>query len=112
MGRRNEYSREQLWEMALQAVESLRGKGSRGPYCAQGARQIGHTLDSLYMVIRNLDDLIVQVNERTLDELFPRMTHSVAGNSQARDAVRTLGHACVGFASEYRECIGAPFACR
>lgn len=70
MGRRSEHSREEIREMALEAAERLVERdGMSGLSTRKVADAIGYSVGSLYMVFENLDDLIVQLNGRTLDDL-------------------------------------------
>lgn len=74
MGRRNEHTREELREIALQAAEQLVAEhGLAGLSTRKVVGRIGYTVGSLYMVFRNLDDLIAQMNERTLETLQARL---------------------------------------
>lgn len=64
MGRRNEHTREELREISLRAAEQLvTAHGLDGLSARKVASAIGYTVGSLYMVFRNLDDLILQMNE-------------------------------------------------
>jgi len=100
MGRRNDHSREQLREMALQAAECIViDEGYSGLSARKIAARIGYTVGSLYLVFRNLDDLIAQTNERTLDELFQTLESAVcAGDSDPLDCILRLGQAYIDFA--------------
>ncbi|MEZ5601737.1 MAG: helix-turn-helix domain-containing protein, partial [Candidatus Competibacteraceae bacterium] len=63
MGRRNEHTREELRQIALEAAEELvAAQGLSGLSTRKVAARIGYTVGSLYMIFRNLDDLIAQMN--------------------------------------------------
>lgn len=99
MGRRNEHTREELREIALQAAEDLvAAQGLAGLSTRKVVTRIGYTVGSLYMVFRNLDDLIVQMNERTLDALYERLANAVAGPPPPATAIRALAQAYIRFA--------------
>jgi AcrR family transcriptional regulator len=70
MARRSDHSREELRDMALNAAEDI---VAREGYSALSTRRvaaaIGYTVGTLYLVFRNFDDLILQINARTLDVL-------------------------------------------
>ncbi|MDH3690204.1 MAG: WHG domain-containing protein [Gammaproteobacteria bacterium] len=103
MGRRNEHSREQIRQMAIQAASQIiASEGLGGLTARKVAAEIDYTVGSLYMVFRNLDDLVIQVNEQTLDELFHKLKDAVVGHAQSRVALRALGRAYIGFATEHR----------
>ncbi len=98
MGRRNEHTREELREIALQAAEHLVTEhGLAGLSTRKVVGRIGYTVGSLYMVFRNLDDLIAQMNERTLAVLQARLLAAIA--DQPPDAaIRALAQTYITFA--------------
>lgn len=99
MGRRNEHTREELREIALQAAEELVvAHGLARLSTRKVVARIGYTVGSLYMVFRNLDDLIAQVNERTLDVLYATLNAAVAAQPPPDAAIRALGAAYINFA--------------
>lgn len=99
MGRRNDHTREELREIALQAAEELVAvDGLDGLSTRKVVTRIGYTVGSLYMVFRNLDDLIVQMNERTLHDLGEQLTVAVADRPPPVQAIRALAQAYIGFA--------------
>ncbi len=60
--------------MALNATEALLAQGGLAGLTARKvAGAIGYTVGTLYLVFRNQDDLIQQVNARTLDTLYERL---------------------------------------
>lgn len=98
MGRRNEHTREELREIALQAAEQLVAEhGLAGLSTRKVVARIGYTVGSLYLIFRNLDDLIAQMNERTLDVLRERLWTAAAGQPPAA-AIRALAQAYITFA--------------
>jgi AcrR family transcriptional regulator len=82
MARRSDHSREELYEMALEAArrmaekDGLRGISSRGV-----AREIGYTIGTIYNLFDDLDDLIVHLNGRTLEELYAALSELKPGKS-------------------------------
>jgi len=99
MGRRNTHTREELREIALQAAEDLvEAHGLIGLSARKVASRIGYTVGSLYMVFNNIDDLIVQMNERTLDRLYEMLAAAVANQPPAATAIRALAQAYITFA--------------
>ncbi|HRD67878.1 MAG TPA: TetR/AcrR family transcriptional regulator [Candidatus Competibacter sp.] len=99
MGRRNEHTREELREISLQAAEQLvAAHGLAGLSTRKVVASIGYTVGSLYMVFRNLDDLIVQMNERTLDALYGKLATAVANRPSPVAAIQALAQAYLSFA--------------
>jgi len=101
MARRSDHSREELREMALAAAEQIVvEQGYDGLSARKVAAAIGYTVGTLYLVFENIDDLILNINARTLDRLHARMTESQAGSGNSRDYVLQLCHAYIRFADE------------
>ncbi len=99
MGRRNEHTREELREISLRAAEQLVAEhGLAGLSTRKVVAGIGYTVGSLYIVFRNLDDLIVQMNERTLDVLYGKLATAVADPPSPTAAIRALAQAYLNFA--------------
>ena len=75
MARRSEHSREQLTEMILNAAQQIViNDGFAGLSARKIATDIGYTVGTLYIVFDNLDDIILHINARTLDEMRQRLT--------------------------------------
>ena len=99
MGRRNTHTREEFREIALQAAEELvEAQGLTGLSARKVVSRIGYTVGSLYMVFNNIDDLIVQMNERTLDRLYGMLSAAVASQPPPATAIRALAQAYITFA--------------
>jgi AcrR family transcriptional regulator len=99
MGRRNEHTREELREIALQAAEDLVARrGLAGLSTRKVVSDIGYTVGSLYMVFRSIDELIVQMNERTLDALYEKLAAAVADRPPPSVAIRALARTYITFA--------------
>lgn len=70
MGRRSDHSKEELYEMALQAARTIIETGGIGALTARRvADAIGYSAGTLYNIFENLDDLILHLNGRLLDEM-------------------------------------------
>ncbi len=101
MARRSDHTRDEIREMALTAAEKIVAEqGYPALSSRKVAAAIGYTVGTLYLVFENLDDLILQVNARTLDRLHRRM---IADQVQCNDALTCLlqlGHSYIRFADE------------
>lgn len=99
MGRRNEHSREELRDLALRAAaEIVDTSGAAALSMREVARRIGYTVGALYIVFENLDDLIVQLNERTVSELRASLEKIRGRANQPAQTLRLLVAAYLGFA--------------
>jgi AcrR family transcriptional regulator len=103
MGRRSEHSREEIRKMALDAAEQIVAEqGYSGLTARKVAAAIGYTVGSLYLVFRNLDDLALQVNARTMDDLYRRLRDTTARCQVPKDCIMALAHGYIAYASEHR----------
>jgi len=101
MARRSDHSREELREMALSAAERIVAEqGYEGLSARKVASAIGYTVGTLYLVFENVDDLVLQINARTLDRLHERMSETREKTSDARDYLLQLGQVYIRFADE------------
>ena len=82
MARRSDHNREELYELALAAAAHIvEADGFRALTARHVADRIGYSAGTLYNVFANLDDLIVHLNGRTLDELHSQISEiSLTGN--------------------------------
>lgn len=106
MARRNDHSREELHALALDAAQAIVVEEGYDKLSARKiATRMGYTQGTLYLVFHNLDDLIVQLNARTFDELYAAL-HAIA-QDRARPpdwtTVRALGRAYLAFAEQHTQ---------
>jgi AcrR family transcriptional regulator len=102
MARRNDHSREQLRQLALHAAQFIiEAQGLRALSARKVAGRIGYTVGTLYRVFDHLDDLIMQVNARTLAELNATLDRAAADCHDAEGCLRALTHAYIDFASRH-----------
>jgi AcrR family transcriptional regulator len=98
MGRRNLHTRDELHDLALRtASEIVEREGVAGLSMREVARRIGYTVGALYQVYANLDDLIVQVNERTVGDLRRALEDVEAKSRLPGQRLRLLAAAYLGF---------------
>ncbi|MGY6275499.1 TetR/AcrR family transcriptional regulator [Methylomonas sp. MgM2] len=75
MARRSEHTLEEIREMVLGAAETIVVEhGFNALTVRKVAMEIGYTVGSIYMVFKNMDDLIIHVKGRTLDELADELS--------------------------------------
>jgi AcrR family transcriptional regulator len=99
MARRSDHSREEIREMALSAAEEIVStQGYQRLSARKVAAAIGYTVGTLYLVFDNLDDLILQVNGRTLDRLHLQILQDQAPCPNAQESLLQLGHSYIRFA--------------
>jgi AcrR family transcriptional regulator len=102
MARRGEHSSEEIRQMALDAAETIVAReGYPGLSTRKVAAAIRYTVGTLYLVFKNLDDLTLQVNGRTLDALYDwlRARQDINGaSSDPERAILVLANAYIAYA--------------
>lgn len=110
MGRRNEHSKEQLKALFLQAAETIIAKeGLAGLNARRLAGEVGYVPGSIYLMFENLDDLVLQVNARTLEALGVELRATLDETAPAGEQIRALGRRYAAFTLERRELWRAVF---
>lgn len=110
MGRRNEHSKEELKQRLLQAAEAIIAEEGLGGLNARRlASDVGYVAGSIYLVFENLDDLVLQVNARTLDALGEELRRALDQAGAPGDGMRALGRRYAAFALERGESWRAVF---
>ena len=88
--------------MALDAAEALLDAAGPEALTTRAVAQgIGYTAGSLYVVFRNRDDLIMQLNGRTLTALRKELDAAVAGLAAPRQRLLALARGYLDFAVRY-----------
>ena len=101
MARRSDHSRDELYALALEAARNIaESEGLSGLTARRIARKIGYSAGTLYNHFENLDDLIVQLNARTLDALYETCV-SERQNGDPEDTLRALARAYIGFTADH-----------
>lgn len=99
MARRGDHSRDEIHKMALDAAEAIvAADGYKGLSARKVAAAIGYTVGTLYLVFENLDDLVLQVNGRTLDSLLEWLAVRRRKGRDARDQLLALADAYIAYA--------------
>ncbi|MCG8512340.1 MAG: TetR/AcrR family transcriptional regulator [Rhodospirillales bacterium] len=74
MARRSDHSREELYEMVLaEARKIVEAEGLSALTARRIGEAIGYSPGTLYNIFENLDDVIVHLNGRTLDDLYAHL---------------------------------------
>jgi AcrR family transcriptional regulator len=89
MARRSDHSREELQALALDAAAALVEREGPGALTARRvAAAIGYSAGTLYNIFANLDELVVHLNARTLDQLQALLGRHKLGGKPAADVER------------------------
>jgi len=99
MARRNDHSREQIQQMAIAAATAiLNEEGASQLSTRKVAAAIGYTVGTLYLVFRNLDELLLHVNAATLDELRQDILSQADTHAQPQTQIKAMAHAYLNYA--------------
>jgi AcrR family transcriptional regulator len=99
MARRSDHSREEIRGMALAAAETIVANAGLPALTARRiAQAIGYTVGTLYLVFENLDDLILQVNGRTLDDLHAALSQAAEAAPAGPARVEALARGYLEYA--------------
>jgi AcrR family transcriptional regulator len=100
MARRSEHSQEQIREMVLNAAEAIViEKGLNALTVRKVAVEIGYTVGSIYMVFANMQDLIMHIKLRTLDQLTEQLTLDTS--ESAEQQIQALANHYLAFAQQH-----------
>ncbi len=100
MGRRSSHTQEELRQLILDAAtELVKTSGIDGLSAREIAREIHYSPGTLYNVFDNLDELILVVEGRLLDQLVERLRAQEPGTT-AREHLAQLGQAYLRFAQD------------
>jgi AcrR family transcriptional regulator len=100
VGRRSDHSKEELYELALQAARAIiDADGPRALTARNVADAIGYSPGTLYNLFENLDDLITHLNGRLLDEMGDALAGTPVGDD-ARENLMFLLHRYLSFIGE------------
>ena len=90
VGRRSDHSRDQLYELALKnAREIVDTDGHRALTARNVADAMGYSPGTLYNLFENLDDLIIHLNGRLLDEMHDDLA-GISVDGDPRQNLRRL----------------------
>jgi len=103
MARRSDHTRDEIRHMALTAAAEIVSRHGCAALTTRAvAAKIDYTVGSLYLVFRNLDDLILHVNTRSLDDLHSTMQAAAADCPRGEESLLALAYTYIRFAFEHR----------
>ena len=102
MARRSDHTREERHELALRAAAALiEEEGLEALSTRRIAARMGYTAGSLYQLFSNLNDLILQLNGRTLAELISLMKTTVEKAGTPEQTVIRMADCYIDFAHRH-----------
>ena len=102
MGRRSTHTPEELRQLILDASRALiEARGLIGYSAREIARTIGYSAGTLYNVFKDLDDVLLTLQEQLLNDVAVHL-RELARAKDKRDMLPVLAHGYVHFAIENR----------
>ena len=102
MARRSDHSREELQQMAISAaIAILNDQGVAGLSARKVAKSIGYTVGTLYLVFKNLDELLLHVNAATLDDLHQAIMEEAKMHSDPTQSLKSMALGYLRYAQQH-----------
>ena len=99
MARRSDHSREELKEMVIDIAEQMiDAYGIAGLSTRKIATEMGYTVGTIYLIFKNLDELITEVNLRTLRQLEREISEMVQGESDPQSSISIIARTYLNYA--------------
>jgi AcrR family transcriptional regulator len=98
MGRRSDHSRDEIRDMAIKAATKIITQKGLGKLTARSiATDIGYTVGTLYLAFENLDDLILHINAKTLEEIYTRISRASQDLTDPEQRLSAMSKAYIDF---------------
>lgn len=102
MGRRNQHSREQQKQMALDAADALvAAEGLPGFSMRKVAAAMGYTVGNLYLLFGNQDALLAEVSLRTADAMQEYLEGAAARAKGPVEKLQAIAAGYIAFAQKH-----------
>ena len=100
MARRSDHTKDELKELIFTVSRDIVIKeGFRELSARKIASKIGYTVGTLYNFYTNLDELILQINAKTLDDLYECLIKETANIKKSEMVVQNLSKCYISFTS-------------
>jgi AcrR family transcriptional regulator len=102
MGRRSDHSRDEIRAMAIDAAAKLvETNGYQSLTARKVAAKIGYTVGTLYHVFRNFDDLVMNLNAQTIDEMAALIQSQAKKKRNPEARIRAMAECYVKYATDH-----------
>jgi len=103
MARRNDHSRDEIKEMAINAgIAVIEEEGFNDFSIRKVAKKIGYTVGTLYNVFENYNDLLFHINGATLDKITDQVQQNLTEDLDDLAALKTIGSTYLDYAINNR----------
>ena len=91
MARRNDHSKEDLKELILDSAEKIVIRNGYEELTARIlAQKIGYTPGTIYTFFKNIDELILNINAYTLEELYNQIANAICQSNNAEKQITNI----------------------
>lgn len=99
MARRNDHSRDEIKEMAINAgIKAIEEEGFHDFSIRKVAKRIGYTVGTLYNVFENYNDLLFHINGITLDNITDLVQSNLSEDTNDLEALKSIGFTYLDYA--------------
>lgn len=105
MARRSDHTREELKQLILDKAWKIAGKkGFEGLTARAIAAEAGYAPGTIYNLFKSMDDLILQINARTLDLLYETLSNPACNDPKKSPSgnMKAMAASYMAFARDYR----------
>lgn len=105
MARRSDHTREELKALIIEeSWDIIQKQGFEGLTARRIAKNIGYAPGTIYNLFRSMDDLYLQLNAKTLDQLFVALNDTACHNHKKSPVhnMKAMAGRYMTFAKEYR----------
>lgn len=102
MARRNDHSREQLRDLAIESVLDIVDRDEKATVTARAVTQgMGYTVGTLYLVFDSIDHLLLHVNAELLKRLYSDMQFAVKNEVDPQTTIFAMAKCYFSLAEHY-----------
>ncbi|PIQ34657.1 MAG: hypothetical protein COS35_11615 [Zetaproteobacteria bacterium CG02_land_8_20_14_3_00_50_9] len=100
MARRSDHTREELTAIVIDIAELIvASDGLAGLSARKVATEAGYTVGTLYLIFKNIDGLITEVNLKTLKQLEGEISQALQGISKPEKAIAMIARTYLNYAT-------------
>jgi AcrR family transcriptional regulator len=102
MGRRGDHSQDELKAMAIKAAQQIIAEdGVKALSTRKIATKMGYSVGTLYHLFKNLDEIVLKINEITLDHLYSELEGKIRHEKNFLKALQGMGLCYLEFSHKH-----------
>lgn len=101
MARRSDHSKAELEKIIFEAANKLVDKdGLAGLSARKLATAIGYTPGTIYSFYENLNDLILQINGKTLEQIYSKLEKASSNTKSVNKSIKAIAESYLDYAQK------------